>query len=90
MNSLELSGISASSCNDKGRDPVSTIFHTIVLLLLMDLAFKLPYTVRMLDICSCGVLPSCMWCTKRLLVCPCSYFGSTEMLGSSNPLSILQ
>jgi hypothetical protein len=31
MNSLKLSGISASSCSDKGHDLVSCIFHTIVL-----------------------------------------------------------
>ena len=31
-----------------------------------------------------------MWCIKRLLVCPCSYSGSTEMLYSSNPPTIAQ
>jgi hypothetical protein len=44
MNSLELSGISASSCSDKGHDLVSFIFRTIVLLVVMDLAYLLPYT----------------------------------------------
>ena len=44
----------------------------------------------MLGIHSCGVLSSCMWCTKQLLVCPCSYSGSAEMLSSSNPPSVLQ
>jgi hypothetical protein len=56
MNSLGLSGISASSCSDKGRDPVSYRFRTIILPLVMDLAFLLPYTARTLDIRSCGVL----------------------------------
>jgi hypothetical protein len=34
----------------------SCIFHTRVLLYAMDLASMLPYTVRMLDICSYGAL----------------------------------
>ena len=51
----------------------------------MGLAFLLPYTVRMLDIHSCGVLLSCMWYTKRLHVCPCFCFGLVGMLSSSNP-----
>jgi hypothetical protein len=90
MNSLELSGISTSLCSDKGRDLVSCIFHTITLLLVADLAYLLPYTARMLGIHSCGVLLSYMRCTKQLLVCPCSYSGSAEMLDSSNPPSIPQ
>jgi hypothetical protein len=44
MNSLGLSGISASSCNGKDRDLVSCKFFTIILLLVTDLAFLLPYT----------------------------------------------
>jgi hypothetical protein len=89
MNSLGLSGISASSCSDKGRDPVSCIFHTIILPVVVGLAYLSPYTARMLGIRSYGVLPSCRWCTKWLLVCPCSYSGSAEMLSSSNPPSAL-
>jgi hypothetical protein len=88
MNYLGLSGISASSCSDKGRDLVSCRFCTIVLLVVMDLAYLLPYTTRTLGIHSCGVLPSCMWCTKWLLVFPCSYSGSAEMLDSSIPQSL--
>jgi hypothetical protein len=90
MNSLELSGISASSCSDKGRDPVSCIFHTIILPMVAGLAYLSPYTARMSGIRSCVVLPSCRWCTKQLLVFPCSCSGSTEMLNSSNPPSILR
>jgi hypothetical protein len=90
MNSLELSSISASSCSEKGHDPVSCIFHTIVLPVVTDLASLLPCTPQMLGIHSCGVLPSCMWCTKRLPICPCSYSGSVEMLDSSNHPSILR
>jgi hypothetical protein len=76
MKSLELSGIYASSCSDTDRDLVSFIFHTIILLLVMDLAFLLPYIAQTLDIHSCGVLPSSTWYTKWLLVFPCSYSGS--------------
>jgi hypothetical protein len=90
MNSLELSGIYASLCSDKGHDPVSCIFITIILPVLVDLAYMLPYTSQMLVIHYFGVLPSYMWCTKQLLVCPCSYSGSTEMLDSSNHPSIPQ
>jgi hypothetical protein len=89
-NSSELSGISASSCSDKVRDLVSCIFHTIILPVVVDLEYLLPYTTRMLGIRSCGVLLSCMWCTKRVLVFPYSYSGSFEMLDSSNPPSIPQ
>jgi hypothetical protein len=88
MNSLGLSGTSASSCSDKGRDSIFCRFHTIVLPVVMDLAYLLPYTVQMLGICYCGVLPSYILYTKRLLICPCSYSGSIEMLDSSNPPSI--
>jgi hypothetical protein len=77
MNSLELSGIFASWCSDKGRDSVSWIFRTIILPLVMDSTFLLPCTARMLDIHSCGVLLSCTWYTKWLLVCPCSCSSST-------------
>jgi hypothetical protein len=90
MNSLELSDTSTSSCSDKVHDSVSFIFCTIILPVVEGLAYMFPYTVRMLGIHSCGVLPSCMWCTKRLLVCPCSYSGSAKMLYSSIPPSILQ
>jgi hypothetical protein len=90
MNSLGLSGISASSGRDRGHDLVSYKLHTMALLWVMGLEFLLPYTVRMLDICSCGVLLSCMCYTKELLVCPYSYSGSTEMLNSSSPHSTLQ
>jgi hypothetical protein len=90
MKSLELSGISASSCSDKGHDPISCIFFTTLLPMVTDLEYWLPYTTRVLGIHSCGVLLACMWCTKLLLICPCSYSGSTEMLDSSNPPSILR
>jgi hypothetical protein len=90
MNSLELFDISASLCSGKGCDPVSCIFRTRVLPMVTSLAYRLPYTMRMLDTRSCGVLLSFMWCTKKLLVCPCSYSGSIEMLDSSNPPSIPQ
>ena len=90
MNSLGLFGISASSCNDKGCDSIFCKFRTIILLLVMDLAFMLPYNVQMSDICSCGVLPSCMWYTKHLLVFPYSYSGLVEMLSSSSPPSTLR
>jgi hypothetical protein len=45
MNSLELSGISASLGSDMDRGSVSYKFHTIALLLVMDLEFLLPYTL---------------------------------------------
>jgi hypothetical protein len=61
MNSLGLSGIFVSLYSDKGSGLVSYIFCTIILPLVMDSAFLLPYTAQMLDIRSCGVLPSCMW-----------------------------
>jgi hypothetical protein len=89
-NTLELYGTSTSSCSDKGCGLVSCIFHTIILLVVAGLACLFPYTARMLDIHSCGVLPSCMWCTKRLLIFPCSYSGSTETLGSLDPPLIIQ
>jgi hypothetical protein len=90
MNSLELSGIFASSCSDKGHDLVSFIFHTIVLPVVTDLACLLPCTTRMLGIHSCAVLLSCMWCTKQFPICRCSYSASVEMLDSSNHPSILR
>jgi hypothetical protein len=90
MNSLELFGISASSCSDKGRDPISFTFCTIILPVVADLAYLFPYTAQMLGIHFCGVLLSCMWCTKQLLICPCSYSGLAETLNSSNPPSIPQ
>ena len=57
-----------------GSCPVSYRSRTIVFLLVMDLAFLLPCTMGMLDICSYGVLLSYMWYTKWLLFClyPCS------------------
>jgi hypothetical protein len=64
MNSLGLSSTSASLGNDMDHGLVSYKFHTIVLLLVMDLAFMLTCIVRMLDIRSYGVLPSCMWYTE--------------------------
>jgi hypothetical protein len=60
MNYLGLSSISASLGSDRGRDPISYRLHTMVLLWVTSLAFMLPYIVRMLDICSCGGLSSCM------------------------------
>jgi hypothetical protein len=75
MNSLRLFGTSATLGSDMDRGPVSYRFRTIVILLVMDLAFLFPCTARMLDIRSYGVLLSCMWYTKRLLVCP--YFSSS-------------
>jgi hypothetical protein len=72
------------------HDLVSWIFHTIILPLVMDSEFLLPCTARTLDIHSCGVLSSCTWHTKWLLVCPCSYSSLSEMLDSSSPPSILR
>jgi hypothetical protein len=89
MNSLGLSGISVSSGNDMGRDLVSYKLHTMVLWWVMGLEFLLPYTVQMLDIRSCGVLPSCMWYTKRLFVYPYSYSGRAEMLIFLDPPSVI-
>jgi hypothetical protein len=37
----------------------------------------------MLDIRFCGVLLSCMWYTKRLLICPYFCSGLAETLSSS-------
>jgi hypothetical protein len=88
MNSLGLSGIFSSPCSDKGCDWVSYIFRTIILPVVVGLAYLFPYTMQMMAIRSCGVLLFCMWCTKRLLVYPCSYSGSTKMLYTSNPPSI--
>jgi hypothetical protein len=90
MNSLGLSGISTSLGSDMVCGSVSYRFRTIVLLLVADLTFLLSYTVKMLDIHSCGVLPSCMWYTKRLLVYPCFCFVLDGTLSSSNPLSVLR
>jgi hypothetical protein len=90
MSSSGLSSISASSCDDKVHDLVSCRFHTIVLLLVINLAFLLPYIVQMMEIHYCGVLLSYMWYTKRLLLFPCSYYGSAEMLSSLNPPSSLR
>jgi hypothetical protein len=59
MSSLEIFGISASSCNGKGHDLVSFIFGTIILHVVVDVASPSPYTVRMLGIHSYGVLLSC-------------------------------
>jgi hypothetical protein len=64
MSSLGLFGIFESSCNGKGRDPVSCIFHTIIPPVVAGLASLLPYTVQTSDTCFCGVLLSCMWYTK--------------------------
>jgi hypothetical protein len=90
MNSLGMSGISTSMCSDMDRDLVSCIFFTIILLLVTDLEFLLPYTARMSYIRSCGVLLSCMWYTKWLLVCPYSYSSLTKKLNSSDPPSVLK
>jgi hypothetical protein len=54
----------------------------------MDFSFLLPYTTRMLDIRSCGVLLSCMWYTSRILLCPYFCFGLDGTLSSSNPPSV--
>jgi hypothetical protein len=56
----------------------------------MDLASLLPCTAQILDINFYGVLPSYMWYTKRLLVCPYFYSSLAGMLISSNPPSILR
>jgi hypothetical protein len=90
MNSLELSGISRSLGSDMDRGLVSYRFHTIVLLLVIDLTFLFPYIARMLEIRSCGVLMYCMWYTKRLLICTYFCSGLDGMLNSSNPPSTLQ
>jgi hypothetical protein len=89
MSSLGLFGISASTCNGKGRDLVSCRFHTIIPPVVACLASLFPYTAGTSDIHFCGVILSCMWYTKRLLVCPCSYSGLAEMLSYLYPLSIL-
>jgi hypothetical protein len=90
MSYLGRSGIYASSGSDRGRDPVCYRLHTMVHLWVMGLAFLLPYTARMLDIRSCGGLPSCMWYMKQLHVCLFSYSGLVEKLSSSSPPSALQ
>jgi hypothetical protein len=41
----------------------------------------------MLGTHSCGVLLSYMWYTKQLIFSPYSFFGSVEMLNSSDPPS---
>jgi hypothetical protein len=61
--------------------------RTRVLLLAMDLAFLLPYTVRTLGIISCGVLQSYMRYTKQILSCPFPYYYLVEMLDSLDPPS---
>jgi hypothetical protein len=90
MNSLGLSGISTSLGSDMNRGLVSYRSHTIVLLLVMDLGFLLPCTVRMLDIHSYGFLSSCMRYTKWILVCPYFCSGLARMLISSNLPSTLR
>jgi hypothetical protein len=45
MRSWGLFGIYASSCNGKGRDPVSYIFRTIILSVVVGLEFLMPYTM---------------------------------------------
>jgi hypothetical protein len=42
----------------------------------------------MLDIRSCGVLLSCMWYTKQLISCTCSYSDLGERLDSLDPPSV--
>jgi hypothetical protein len=90
MNSLGLSGTSASLGNDMDPGPISYRFRTIVLLLVTNLAFLFPCIVRMLYIHSYGVLLSCMWYTKRILVCPYFCSGLARTLSSSNPSSSLR
>jgi hypothetical protein len=67
--------------------PISYIFHTIVLMLAKGLAILLPCTVRMLGICSYGVLMFCMWYTKHILFFPYLCSGLPGMLSSSDPPS---
>ena len=85
MSSLGLSGISASSCNDKGHDPVSCRFCTIVLLVVTDLAFLLPYTVRY---CT-EVVPGCTGvvsgCTAVVRYCKVT----TEYYTAAMPCSMV-
>jgi hypothetical protein len=90
MKSLELSSIFTSLGSDMDCGPLSYRFCTIVLLFVKNFPSMLPYTTRMLDICSYGVLMSCMWYTKRILVY--SYFcsGLAGTLSSSNPPSSLR
>jgi hypothetical protein len=90
MNSLGLSGTSASLGSDMDHGLVSYRFLTIVLLLVADLEFLLPCIAQMLDICSCGVLPSSMWYTKQILICPYFCFGLAGMLIYSNPPLVLR
>jgi hypothetical protein len=90
MNSLGLSGISTSLGSDMDRGLVSCRFCTIVLLLVTNLALLLPYIAQMLDIHSYGVLPSYMWYTKQLLVCPYFCSGLARTLSYSNPPSSLR
>jgi len=68
--------------------PVSYIFHTIVLLSAMGLAFLLPCTTRMSDIRSYGVLMSYVWYTKKILFCAYLCSGLVGMLISSDPPSV--
>jgi len=90
MNALGLFGTSASLGSDKDHDLVSQIFLTIVLLLAMGLASRLPCTVRMLDIHFCGVCPSSMWYTKQILLSPYFCFSLAGTLSYLNPPSALR
>jgi hypothetical protein len=90
MNSLGLSGISTSLGSDMNHGFVFYRFHTIVLLLVIDLASLRPCTVQMSDIHFCGVLPPHMWYIKQLLICTYFCFGLAQMLNYSNPPSSLR
>ena len=76
--------------NDMDHAHVFYISLTMVLLLEKNVLLMLPCTAQKLDICSCGVLLSCMWYTKQLLICPYFFSGLAGMLSSSNPPSTLR
>jgi hypothetical protein len=61
----------------------------MVLLLERGLKPLLRSTTQRLDICSYGVLISCITYTKQLLLSLSPYSGSTEMSYSSYPISTL-
>ena len=90
MNSWVLSNDFASLENDMDHAHESYKYRTIVLLLVRGSTPLFPCTVQKLDIHSYGVLMSCMWYTKQLLICP--YFCSSlaGMLGSSYTPSALR
>jgi hypothetical protein len=84
-----MSYTSTSVENDMDHAHMSYKFHIMVLMLARGLTPLLPSNVQRLGIHSCGVLLSCIMCTKQILSFLSPYFGSTEMSYSSDPLSSL-